>query len=543
MPPGWTALALLNAACMAAPVLAVLWAALRPAGAVWQHLADTWLLELLLNSALLALGVGAVALSIGVICAWLVTVARFPGRDTLMWALLLPLAMPGYLMAYVYTELLDFTGPVQGALRAAFGWGYGDYWFPEVRSLAGAIAVLGLTLYPYVYMLCRAAFLEQSVCLLEVSRTLGCGPWGRLGRVALPLARPAMAGGVALAVMEALNDFGAVQHFAVKTFTTGIYETWFGMGDRGAASQLAAALLAAVALMLAIERITRGRRAYHGTTTRHQPLEPQRLGTLAGLVACIACALPVLLGFGVPALALLWNAIDSLSLTELRRLLPYAWHSLSLSAATAVAAVAIATVLAYGARLYPSRAQRLATRLSGMGYAIPGSVIAVGVLVPFGAFDNALDAWARAHLGFSTGLLLSGSMAALVFGYLVRFLAVALVTVEAGLAKVRPSLDGAARTLGRGPRRTLFEVHAPLISGSLITAGLLVFVETMKELPATLIIRPFDFDTLAVRVYQLASDEKLAQAAPAALTIVLVGLIPVVVLSRAMRRSTPVRSR
>lgn len=535
LPSGWTVAALLAAAAVASPLIAVLAGAIAPAGEVWRQLAETVLAEFVLNSVLLSAGTAALAIAIGAGTAWLVTMHDFPGRRVFEVALLLPLAMPAYLIGYVYTDMLDVTGPVQSALRAGLGLRFGEYWFPEIRSLGGAVLMFGLVLYPYVYLLCRAAFLEQSVCLTEVARTLGCSRMAMIRRVALPLARPAIAAGAALAVMEALADFGTVQHFAVRTFTTGIYQAWFQMGDRTAAQQLAACLMGVVATLLLLERVARGPRRFFNTSSKHQAITLVPMAGLHAAGATLACSLPVLLGFAVPALRLAHLALEDGDSTL--HVLPFARHSIVLAALAAALAVAVAVVMAYGARLRATATMRAAVTVASLGYAVPGSVIAVGVLVPFGLFDNALDRWMRAQFGISTGLLLSGTIAALVFAYVTRFLAVALSTVEAGLARIRPSVEDAARVLGRGPAGSLAAVHAPLIRGSLLSAALLVFVDTMKELPATLIVRPFDFDTLAVRVYNLASDERLAQASTAALLIVAAGLIPVAILARAMKRA------
>lgn len=534
--PAWTLLAPLLAALIAAPLLAVLVSAAVPAGAVWRHIASTTLPEMLANSALLALLVGLMVASAGALSAWLVTACRFPGRGVLEVALLLPMAMPAYVCGYAYTWLLDVAGPVQAGLRALTGLRWGQYWFPEIRSLPGAALMLAMVLYPYVYLLCRAAFQQQSVCLLEASRTLGHSLAHSFVHLALPLARPAIVGGVALALMETLADFGTVQHFAVRTFTTGIYEAWFGLGDRGAASQLAACLMGLVAALLVLEHVSRGGRRFHPTTNRHPPLRPVPLHGWKAGAAMVACAMPVVLGFLVPAgtlFALMLQVGDPL---EPDRFLPFARNSLVLAGLTALVAVALAGLLAWAARLHATAPQRLAVRVAGLGYAVPGSVIAVGTLVPLGLFDNALDGWMRARFGISTGLLLSGGIAALVFAYLVRFLAVALSAVESGLARIRPSLRDAARVLGARPGGAVWRVELPLARGSLLTGFLLVFVDTMKELPATLIVRPFDFDTLAVRVHSLAADERLAEASTAALLIVVAGLLPVLALTRAMRR-------
>ena len=534
--PLWTLLPLPVALLVAAPLLAVLVAAVVPAGAVWRHILETTLPEMLRNSVLLVLLVGAITASAGAVAAWLVTACRFPGRGMLEVALLLPLAMPAYVCGYAYTWLLDVAGPVQSGLRGATGLSWGQYPFPEIRSLPGAAVVLGMVLYPYVYLLCRSAFQQQSVCLVEASRTLGHSLPRCFLHLALPMARPAIVGGVALALMETLADFGTVQHFAVRTFTTGIYEAWFGLDDRGAASQLAACLIGLVALLLTLEHVSRGGRRYHPTTTRHPPLRPVQLHGWKAAVATLACSMPVLLGFAVPAGTLAALMIEVGDPLAPGRFMPFAWHSVVLAGTAAACAVLIAALIAWAVRLHPGPSQRLAGRIAGLGYAVPGSVIAVGTLVPLGLFDNALDGWARAHLGISTGLLLSGGIAALVFAYLVRFLAVALSSVEAGLGRLKPSLRDAARVLGERPAGAIWHVELPLARNALLTGFLLVFVDTMKELPATLIVRPFDFDTLAVRVYSLASDERLAEASTAALLIVAVGLLPVVALTRAMRQ-------
>ena len=534
--PLWALAAIPVAALVAAPVLSVLGTAAAPAGETWRHIAHTTLPAYLLNSVLLAVLVGLMTASAGAIAAWLVTACRFPGRRVLEVALLLPMAMPAYVCGYTYTWLLDVAGPVQTVFRDVTGLRWGDYPFPEVRSLPGAAVVLAMVLYPYVYLLCRAAFQQQSVCLLEVSRTLGHGLARTFLHVALPLARPALAGGVALVLMETLADFGTVQHFAVRTFTTGIYEAWFGMADRVAASQLAACLMGVVALLLLLERVSRGGRRYHPMTTRHPPLRAVPLRGVKAAAAFAACATPVLLGFVIPAGGLLWLAVQAGDPLAPHRFLPYAANSLVLASIAALIATMLAALLAWGLRFYPSRPAAVAGRIAALGYAVPGSVIAVGTLVPFGLLDNALDSWLRARFGVSSGLLLSGTMVALLFTYVVRFLAVGLASVESGLARIRPSLAGAARTLGASGAEAVRRVELPLARGALLTGFLLVFVDTMKELPATLIVRPFDLDTLAVRVANLASDERLAEASTAALLIVLVGLLPVVALVRTMRR-------
>lgn len=540
---GWTIVTLAVALLVSVPVLVVAGHVFVPAGDVWNHLASTTLPRYVENSLLLMLGVGTGTLLIGVAGAWFVTMCRFPGRRVFEWALLLPLALPTYVIAYTYTGLLDYAGPVQGALRAVFGWqAASQYWFPEIRSLWGAAAMMVLVLYPYVYLLARAAFLQQSVCVLEISRTLGHGPWSTFWTCALPLARPAIAAGTALALMEALSDFGTVQFFAVDTFTTGIFRTWFGLGEPAAAAQLSAVLLGFIALLLAVERIGRHKARYHHTSNRYRALPRIPLTGARAWAATAICGLPILLGFLLPAGALLaWAASTAGEMVD-ARFWEYAANSFSLAAVTAVLAVGIAVLLAYGARMAPSRPVVASTRLASMGYAVPGAVIAVGVLVPFAAIDNAVDGWMRATFGFSTGLVLTGTVAALVFAYMVRYLAVAFGAVESSLGKVTRNMDGAARTLGSTSRGTLVRVHVPLIRSGLLAAGALVFVDVMKELPATLILRPFNFNTLATHVYSLAGDERLADSSSAALAIVLVGIVPVVLLSRALAHSRPGQS-
>lgn len=535
--PLWTRLTLAVAGLILLPIAAVLAAAIAPAGEAWLHIWRNSLPELLGTTAALALLVALLAGSAGAVTAWLVTACDFRGRGALQLALLLPLAMPAYVSGYAWTWLMDVAGPLQSSLRAATGWRYGQYWFPEMRSLPGAALVLAMVLYPYVYLLCRAAFLAQSTCLVEVSRTLGHSLSRCFWHVALPLARPALVAGLALVLMETLADFGTVQHFGLRTFTTGIYEAWFGMADRGAASQLAAALLLCVGLLLALEQASRGGRRFHPMTTRHAPFRPVRLRGARAALAILACAAPLALGFVIPAGALLALMIEAGDPLAPSRFLPFLTHSLTLAGITAILAVLVAAWLAWAVRLYPSTTGRWANRAAGLGYAIPGSVIAVGTLVPFGLFDNAVDSWLRASFGLGSGLLLSGTIVALVFAYLVRFLGVALSSVESGLARLKPSFQSAARSLGCGPGEAVWRVELPLSRGALLTAGILVFVDTMKELPATLIVRPFDFDTLAVRVYNLASDERLAEASTSALLIVLAGLLPVYALTRAMKRS------
>ncbi|MEX2299058.1 MAG: iron ABC transporter permease [Dongiaceae bacterium] len=521
------------------PLLVIAAYVFVPAFDVWRHLAGTVLPDYLRGSLLLALSVGVGTMVIGTGTAWLVTLCRFPGRAILSFALLLPLAFPAYVIAYGYTGLLDYAGPVQSLLRDVTGWGFGDYWFPRIRSLPGAAAMMTLVLYPYVYLLARAAFIEQSACVIEVSRTLGCSPWQAFFRIALPLARPAIAGGTALAVMETLNDFGTVQHFGVTTLTTGIFRLWLGMGEAAAAAQLAALLLVAVFVVLMLERWSRGARRFSHSTGRYRPLPRFRLRGVPAALAFLACFLPVLFGFVLPAATLGSWTVATSEYWMRPEFLRLAGNSFVLASVAAGLAVMIGLFLCYAQRTDRGVAVPFMVRLATLGYAIPGAVVAVGVMIPFAGLDNWVDGLARTHLGISTGLILSGSIAAVTFAYLVRFLPMALHGIEAGLGKITHNMDDAARLLGRRPIATMREVHVPIMRGSVLTAALLVFVEVMKELPATLILRPFNFDTLAVRAYELATDEQLVQASSAALAIVLVGILPVIVLARAISRSRP----
>ncbi|XAW61290.1 iron ABC transporter permease [Halomonas sp. Bachu 37] len=527
------------AAVVALPVVAVLAHIFMPTEGIWQHLATTVLGRYLSNTLFLVVTVGLGTFIIGTGTAWLVVMCRFPGRRLFEWLLLLPLAVPTYVIAYAYTDFLQYAGPLQSWLRELFEWGRNDYYFPNIRSLGGAAALITLVLYPYVYMLARAAFLEQSVCVLDVGRTLGRGPWRLFTSVALPLARPAIVGGVSLVLMETLNEFGAVQYFGVDTFTTGIYRTWFGMGEQIAAAQLAACLLAFVIVFVLLERWSRGKRRYFHTSSRYQQLPEYRLEGWRGLAACLACLLPVLVGFLIPSGLLGYLAIVKGDALLGTRFLGFATNSLFLASIAALMAVGLALVLSYGVRLHPGPVTRSATRVAAMGYAIPGSVVAVGILIPFAWLDDQINSFLRQHYGFIAGLIFSGSAFILLYAYVVRFLAVSFNTLEASLGKVTPSMDAASRTLGQSPGGTLRHVHTPIMRGSLLAAGILVFVDVMKELPATIILRPFNFDTLAVRAHNLAADERLAEASTASLAIVAVGIIPVILLSLAMRRSRP----
>jgi len=528
---------LLVAVLFSLPIFTIASFVLHPSNEVWQHLLDTVLGEYLLNSALLMLGVAIGTLVIGVGCAWLTSVCVFPGKRLFAWALLLPLAFPAYIIAYTYTGMLDFAGPVQSWIRLSTGWGVRDYYFPEIRSLGGAVTMFSLVLYPYVYLLARAAFLEQSVCVLEVSRTLGCSVWSSFYRVALPLARPAIVAGLSLALMETLADYGTVAYFGLGVFTTGIFRTWFGLGDGAAAAKLAAILLLFVFTLIIIERWSRKRAQYHHATNRYRSLPQYRLRGYRGLLAFSACFGPLLLGFLLPAYQLAVWAIETYPEMVDASFVQLTLNSLELAFTAALLAVVLALFLGYGKRVLDSKTVNASIRIVATGYAVPGTVIAVGVIIPFAWLDNNIDSLMREYYGFSSGLVLSGSLFALMFAYMVRFMAVSIQTVESGLGNIKHSMDEAARSLSCRPAEVLFRVHLPLMKGSVLTALLIVFVDVMKELPATLILRPFNFNTLAVRAFELASDERLADSSTAALMIVAVGLVPVILLSQSISRA------
>lgn len=502
----------------------------------WSHLSSTVLPEFIRNTLILCAGVGLGVSTIGVATAWLTTMTEFPGRRFFQWALVLPLAVPAYVMAYVYTDFLQFVGPLQSGLRELFGWKAGDYWFPDVRTVGGAVAMFMFVLYPYVYLLARTAFLERASGMLEAGRSLGLGPWRSFFRVSLPLARPAVVAGSALALMETLADFGTVSYFGVQTFTTGIYRAWFSLGDRVAAAQLSAMLLAFVVLVLVLEHASRGRARFNNTSRQQSVPTPVRLSRPMGLVATVACLLPLLLGFLLPAFLLVRMALVEGDAQFGARFVQLARNSFVLALVTALLAVLLAILLGYAARLARTRLPRLLNRIVGLGYAVPGSVIAVGVLIPVTRLDHVIAAWWQGLTGVNPGLVLTGGMAALVYAYLGRFLSVALHTVETSLGKITSSMDDASRSLGVGKWATLQRVHVPILRGSLLTAGLLVFVDVMKELPATLVMRPFNFDTLATQAHTLASDERLTEASTAAVTIVAVGLLPMFIISRQIAR-------
>ena len=518
------------------PMIAVALAALTGGSETLEHLADTVLGRYTATTALLVLMVSIGTLMIGTGAAWLVTMTEFPGRKLLEIALVIPLAFPAYVLAYAYTHLLDHPGIVQSTLRDVTGWGARDYWFPEIRSLGGAAVMLILVLYPYVYLLARAAFLQQSATSFLAARALGKTPWQAFLRVSIPMARPAIASGVLLAVMETIADFGTVAYFGVQTFATGIYTSWFSLGDRAGAAQLALGILMVALVLAVLERSSRGRAKYHDSSKRQEPMAAIELEGWAKWGAMALCAIPVIFGWVVPGAALLIMGFGSEQNLFSPRYVSFALNSITLAMIAAFVTLAAAVTLGYLQRLDDGLLSRLSTSIARLGYAVPGGVIAVGVMVPFANFDNALDAWMRATFDISTGLLITGSIWLLIAAYMIRFLAAALGAYEGGQVAVNANMDMASRALGQTAFGTLRRVHFPILRPSLLTALLIVFVDVMKELPATLILRPFNYDTLAVQAYRLASDERLEGAAVPSLVIVAIGLLPVILICRQVRR-------
>jgi len=532
----WLALiAVLVATVCALPYVAVLLAAFSGGSDTLIHLLNTvlWRYAATTGALVALVGIGAFALGTG--AAWLVTMAEFPGRRWLEIALVIPLAFPAYVLAYAYTHLLDHPGIVQATLRDVTGWGPRDYWFPEIRSLGGAATMLTLVLYPYVYLLARAAFVGQSATTFFAARALGRTPLRAFLSVSLPMARPAVAAGVLLVAMETIADFGTVSYFGVQTFATGIYTSWFTLADRVAAAQLALGLLAFALCLALLERSNRGDAQYH-SGKRQEAMARITLSPRMRWLATVLCMVPVVLGVVIPVISLTAMALGSEQDLLSRRYIGFITNSLTLAGTAALVTVTAALTLGTFHRIRPGRFSTTTLYLSRLGYAVPGGVIAVGLMVPFAGFDNALDAFMRERFDISTGLLFTGSIWVLVCAYMIRFLAAAIGAYEGGIAAISPNMDSAARVLGHGVFSTMRRVHIPILTPSLLTAVLIVFVDVMKELPATLIMRPFNFDTLAVQAHRLASDERLEGAAVPSLVIAAIGLVPVILLCRQVAR-------
>jgi iron(III) transport system permease protein len=536
VPDIWSFGAGLIALLVLAPVISVIWLAFHPVENIWPHLLATVLPRYLGNTLYLMGGVGVLTALVGTGAAWLVAMYRFPGSRWLDYALLFPLAIPGYVGAYALVDFFDYSGVVQTGLRAGFGWADArDYWFPAVRSREMAVIVLSAALYPYVYLLARAAFREQSNCTYEVARALGTKSFAMFWRVGLPLARPAIAMGVALALMETVADFGTVEHFGVQTLTTGIFSVWLSGGNAGGAAQISLVILALVVALLGVERVSRRNARFHGMSRASRPLAPQHLTGAKAWAATLACLLPFAVGFLLPAAVMMGHAVKKPDAWVSPGLFHALGNTVLVGGVAAVLTVGGALFLVYGVRMARRGMPRLVLPVTSVGYAAPGTVLAVGVLIPLAALDHYLADGILGLTGYDPGLLMTGTAFALVLAYTVRFFGIAQGAVDAAFGRVSPSLPLAARSLGRGPSGTLREVYLPLMRGSVATALLVVFVDCVKELPATLLLRPFNYNTLATRVYEQASLERLGDAAPAALLVMLVGLAAVWVMAHTNR--------
>ncbi|MGI2138740.1 ABC transporter permease [Shewanella baltica] len=531
----WSLAGYAVATLLVLPLVALILQALQPDEAVFGHLMATVLPTYIINSLLLIFWVSLGALLLALPCAWLMARCEFVGRRYLQWALLLPLAMPGYIVAYVYTDLLDYAGPVQRSLRSIFGWSSPqDYFFPDIRTLGGAACMLSLVLFPYIYLLARTAFMEQSLSLAHASRIMGCSPWQSFWRLSLPMARPALAVGVALVAMETAADFATVNYFALPTLTTAVYDTWLGYGNLTAAAKLSAIILLVVFSLIGFERFARRKQQLFQKQSRIQASDLYRLSTVQTAVALSFCATLLLLAFLLPFGILLSYAIGYFEQSWDESFWQLSLNSLSLALITSFICCLIALLLMFVRRISPRSSDALPSRLASTGYALPGTVLAIGVLVPLTMLDFAINDLADL-LGLNgPGLILTGSVVALIFAFCVRFVAIAIGSVESSYKRISPSLDMVSLTMGQGPRQLLQRVHLPLLGKGLFAGALLVFIESMKELPAALLLRPIGFENLATYVFQFVSDEKLEHGALAAIVIVLVGLVPLIYLNRSL---------
>ncbi|WP_372870282.1 ABC transporter permease [Shewanella sp.] len=536
LPKRWSFLGFFIAFLLLTPLLALLITAALPDGEVFSHLFDTVLPTYVANTALLMLGVSLLSVLFAVPAAWLVARCELPGRQFFQWSLLLPLAMPGYVVAYVYTDLLDYPGPVQRFVRGLLdATGPGDYYFPEIRSLGGATVMLALVLFPYVFLLARTAFMEQSLSLLQASRIMGASEKTSFWRLALPMARPAIAAGVALVAMETAADFATVSYFAVPTLTTAVYDTWLGYGSLASASKLSVIILVAVFLLIYLERFARRRQQLFQRQALTGQIPRLNIGHWRWLGVSY-CTVLLFASFLLPLAILLGYAIDYFDVSWQSEFWQYSWNSFLLSALTALLCVLLALALLFVGRISPRPMDSWPARLGATGYALPGTVLAIGVLGPLTWLDfgiNDLCAW----LGLTgPGLLFTGSTVALVFAFCVRFVAIAIGGIENSWRRLSPSLDMAALSMGKGPMALFFKVHLPLLRTGILASLLLVFIEAMKELPAALLLRPIGFENLATHVFEFVSDERLEQGALAAIVIVLVGLIPLIFLNRSLEK-------
>lgn len=536
LPDPWSVGAIVIAALVLAPIVSVLLIAFNPTENIWPHLLSTTLPRYFGTTLVMMFSTGLLAAMVGTGAAWLVVRHSFPGVRWLEWALLTPLAIPAYIGAYALVDFLEYAGPLQTALRSTFGWQTArDYWFPEVRSQGAAVIVLAASMYPYVYLLTRAGFREQSGCGHEVAQSLGAGGWSRFVRVGLPLARPAIAAGTAIVMMETVNDFGTMDYFAVQTLTTGIFTVWLQGNNAGGAAQIACVILGLVIFLVAMEKLSRKKVRFYALSRRHRPIQRLPLSGVRAWLATALCVVPVLIGFVLPVTVIGEHALENMEGFVASGLLKAFWNTLTVGGIAAVLTVVAALFMVYGVRLSGRRLPQLLAPLTTIGYAAPGAVLGVGILIPLAASDHLLADAVEALTGNNIGLILTGSAFALVLAYSVRFFAIAQGAADSAMERVAPNLPMAARSLGRDRLRVLSEIYLPLMRGSIGSALLLVFVDCVKELPATLLLRPFNYSTLATRVYDQASLENIGDAAPAALLVSAVGLVAVALLARANR--------
>lgn len=535
LPSAWSVGAVGIAALVLLPIVSVLWIAANPVENIWPHLMATTLPRYLGNTLIVMSSVAVISASVGTVAAWLVVMYQFPGRKWLEWALLMPLAVPGFLGAYALVDFLDYSGPVQTGLRQMFGWSNAqDYLFPDIRSLGGAVFVLSMSLYPYVYLLARAGFREQSGAAHDVARALGADGWRQFWRVGMPLGRPAIVAGTAIVMMETVNDFGTVDYFGVQTLTTGIFSVWLEAGNAGGAAQIATLILGLICALVALEKISRRKARFHRMTRQDRPASVRELSGAKAYTASLFCILPFLAGFLLPVAIMFSHAITRPDRWLAYGLIEAFANTVFVGVAAAVLTVSAAIFMVYGVRLSGRTLPRILLPVTTIGYAAPGAVLAIGLLIPLAAFDNRLADGVLALTGWDPGLMLTGGTLVLIIAYVVRFFAIGQGAADAAMGRVSPSLPLAARTLGQTASGALTRVYMPMIRGSVATALLLVFVDCVKELPATLLLRPFNFNTLATRSYEQASLERIADAAPSALLIILVSFTAVIFVARSM---------
>ena len=525
--------ALFVASIIAIPILTIFYMAFSADKNIWPHLSSTVLPGYVTTTSIVLAGISTITVFTGVGLAWIVTVYEFPMRRTMEWLCLIPLAMPAYIVAYAYGDLLDYTGFVQSSLRSIFGWGsIKDYWFPSVYSIGGSIFVMSFVLYPYVYLTSRAAFLRQSMTLIEVSSTLGKSSIYSFFHIALPMARPAIIIGLILIIMESMNEFAAFEYYGVDTLSVGVYITWLGKNNLGGAAQIAIFMLLFVFLLMIIEKGLRKKRSFAQNNKKLMSVNRIKLSKGRSVFVMIICALPILIGFLFPSLVLLDFVLERILEVDAIKYADLLFNSLFLSIFAAILTIILGVFLVNTYITSNNLIIRLSVTISRLGYALPGVVIALGVIVPLITLDGLIKNALGQYFNITVGLIFSGTMIAIVYAYVIRFLTISYGTIESGFATLNPDIAAASRVLGQSKYSTLIKIQLPIIKPALIMSALLVFVDSMKELPATLILRPFNFDTLATYVYTYASLSQIEEAALPALTIVATGLLPIILINR-----------